>query len=237
MKFGKFVFGGLWCIEIGEVGEIVVIDMDSMIECELIIVILLKMGWIWVMKGYQLLDVEIKFKDGDGFFMVFYVEIIDKLMIFGVNGCFYMLFVNILLGGCGMGELLCLMIDLFNDVVVMVMFVYDKIVCYLVVLKVGDGFIVFVVDILVQIWMGKQVLNGDVLLICIVVGDYVVCVGENCKMLVFFIVELLEMGCGKGVWLQKFKDGGLLDVICIMLVDGLCWYEVGGCIWFELDLM
>ena len=38
-------------------------------------------------------------------------------------------------------------------------------------------------------------------------------VGENRKLLVFPLPELPEMGRGKGVRLQKYKDGGLSDAI------------------------
>lgn len=35
----------------------------------------------------------------------------------------------------------------------------------------------------------------------LVEGDFVVCVGENCKVLVFDLDELFVMVCGKGVCL------------------------------------
>lgn len=235
-KFGKSAPGGLRRTEIGEAGETAVIDMDSMIERESITVILSKMGWIRAMKGHQPLDAEIKFKDGDGPFMAFHAETTDKLMIFGANGRFYTLPANTLPGGRGMGEPLRLMIDLPNDVAVMAMFAHDKTARYLVASKAGDGFIVPAADILAQTRTGKQVLNGDALLIRTVAGDHVACVGENRKMLVFPIAELPEMGRGKGVRLQKFKDGGLSDAICITLADGLRWHEAGGRTRSEPDL-
>ena len=44
-------------------------------------------------------------------------------------------------------------------------------------------------------------------------GDHVAVVGENRKLLVFPLAELPEMGRGKGVRLQRYKDGGLADAI------------------------
>ena len=53
-------------------------------------------------------------------------------------------------------------------------------------------------------------------------------VGENRKMLVFPAAELPEMGRGKGVRLQRYKDGGLSDAVTFTLADGLSWKDSGG---------
>ena len=45
--------------------------------------------------------------------------------------------------------------------------------------------------------------------------------GENRKLLIFPPAELPEMTRGKGVILQKFRDGGLSDVRVFTLADGL----------------
>ena len=235
-KFGKSAPGGQRRTEIGEAGDMAVIDMDSMIEREPVTVILSKMGWIRAMKGHQPLDAEVKFKDGDGPFMALHAETTDKLMIFGANGRFYTLPANNLPGGRGMGEPLRLMIDLPNDAAVIGMFPWRDGLRYLVASKAGDGFIVNAGDIMAQTRSGKQVLNGDALLCRPVSGDHVVTVGENRKLLVFPLDELPEMGRGKGVRLQKFKDGGLSDAICITLAEGLRWQESGGRTRSEPDL-
>ncbi|MEO0923508.1 MAG: DNA gyrase C-terminal beta-propeller domain-containing protein, partial [Pseudomonadota bacterium] len=79
---------------------------------------------------------------------------------------------------------------------------------------------------------GKQVLNvkdGVVARVCRTVdGDHVACVGENRKVLIFPINELPEMGRGKGVRLQKFKDGGLSDASTFTMSDGLSWLDPAG---------
>ena len=235
-KFGKSAPGGLRRTEIGEAGDVAEIDMDAMIEREPVTVILSQMGWIRAMKGHQPLDAEVKFKDGDGPFMALHAETTDKLMIFGANGRFYTLPANNLPGGRGMGEPLRLMIDLPNDAAVIDMFPWRDGGRYLVASKAGDGFVVGAADILAQTRSGKQVLNGDALLCRAVSGDHVVTVGENRKMLVFPLAELPEMGRGKGVRLQKFKDGGLSDAVCITLAEGLRWQESGGRTRHEPDL-
>ena len=66
--------------------------------------------------------------------------------------------------------------------------------------------------------------------------DYVACVGENRKVLIFPLDELPEMGRGKGVRLQKFKDGGLADAKFITLSVGLSWQDPAGRTRTETDL-
>jgi topoisomerase-4 subunit A len=87
-------------------------------------------------------------------------------------------------------------------------------------------------DVIAQTRAGKQVLNvkGDVRArVCsTVTGDYVACVGENRKVLLFPLDELPEMGRGKGVRLQKYKDGGLSDATTFTLADGLSWLDPAG---------
>ena len=51
----------------------------------------------------------------------------------------------------------------------------------------------------------------------------VACIGENRKMLLFPIDQVPEMNRGRGVMLQKYKDGGLSDVKVYTKKDGLSW--------------
>jgi len=106
----------------------------------------------------------------------------------------------------------------------------------------GDGFVVSEADVLAQTRAGKQVLNtrGDVKArVCrrLAEGDdHVVCVGENRKVLVFPLSELPEMGRGKGVRLQKYKDGGLSDARTFNRAEGLSWKDPAGRTRSETDL-
>ncbi|TJW48176.1 MAG: DNA topoisomerase IV subunit A, partial [Mesorhizobium sp.] len=76
---------------------------------------------------------------------------------------------------------------------------------------------------------GKQVMNvkaPDEAQRCVpVAGDHLAIVGENRKMLVFPLAEIPEMGRGKGVRLQKYKDGGVLDLKTFTLASGLSWQD------------
>ena len=70
-----------------------------------------------------------------------------------------------------------------------------------------------------------------------IAGDHVAVVGENRKVLVFSIEELPEMNRGKGVRLQKYKDGGLSDVTTFDLAAGLSWLDPAGRTRTETDLL
>jgi len=69
-----------------------------------------------------------------------------------------------------------------------------------------------------------------------VTGDHVAVVGRNRKLLVFPMAELPEMTRGKGVRLQKYKDGGLADALCFAIADGLTWKDPAGRTRTERDL-
>ena len=59
-------------------------------------------------------------------------------------------------------------------------------------------------------------------------GDHVAIIGENRKLLCFPISEVAEMGRGKGVRLQRYKDGGVSDIRCFALETGLTWDDSAG---------
>ena len=52
----------------------------------------------------------------------------------------------------------------------------------------------------------------------------------------FPLEELPEMARGKGVRLQKYKDGGLVDAITFRLAEGLSWKDPAGRTRTETDL-
>jgi len=110
----------------------------------------------------------------------------------------------------------------------------------LVASSAGDGFVVNEDDVVAQTRSGKQVLNvrgyARARVCKPVTGDHVACVGENRKVLVFPLDELPEMGRGKGVRLQKYKDGGLSDATTFTLADGLSWLDPAGRTRTETDL-
>jgi topoisomerase IV subunit A len=230
--FGKDYAGGARRTAFAVAGEVEEVPLEAMIEREPVTVVCSKMGWIRAMSGHLVLEKALKYKDGDEARFVFHAETTDKLIVFGSNGRFYTLVADNLPGGRGMGEPLRLMIDLPNDVDIVDFFIHNLSVKRLVASTAGDGFIVPEAEIVAQTRSGRQVLNvkGDVkaLLAQPVTGDHVACVGENRKVLVFSLDELPEMGRGKGVRLQKYKDGGLSDATTFAIQEGLAWKDPAG---------
>ncbi|WP_368188376.1 DNA topoisomerase IV subunit A [Aestuariibius sp. HNIBRBA575] len=230
--FGATYEGGARRTTFAEAGVIEDVPIEAMIEREPITVVCSQMGWIRAMTGHIDLTRELKFKDGDGSRFVFHAETTDRLLAFGSNGRFYTISASNLPGGRGMGEPLRLMVDLPNEVQIVDLFIHKPDAKLLVASSAGDGFVVAENDVVAQTRTGKQVLNvrGDVTaLVCTsVVGDHVAVVGENRKVLVFPIDELPEMGRGKGVRLQKYKDGGLSDAHTFVLENGLSWLDPAG---------
>ena len=163
---------------------------------------------------------------------VFHAETTDRLLVFGSNGRFYTVSASSLPGGRGMGEPLRLIVDLPNEVQIVDLFIHQPDRKLLVASTAGDGFVVPENDVVAQTRSGKQVLNvrGEVrALVCKPVnGDSVATVGENRKVLVFALDELPEMGRGKGVRLQKYKDGGLSDATTFNRAEGLSWLDPAG---------
>ncbi|MBV2359810.1 DNA topoisomerase IV subunit A [Thalassococcus sp. CAU 1522] len=215
-----------------EAAEAEDVPLEAMIEREPVTVVCSQMGWIRAMTGHIDLTRELKFKDGDSPRFIFHAETTDKLLVFGSNGRFYTLSAANLPGGRGMGEPLRLMVDLPNEAEIVDLFIHRPGGKLLVASSAGDGFVVPEDDVVAQTRAGKQVLNvrDDVKArVCAPVqGDAVAVVGENRKVLVFMLDELPEMGRGKGVRLQKYKDGGLSDATTFTLGEGLSWRDPAG---------
>jgi topoisomerase-4 subunit A len=131
-----------------------------------------------------------------------------------------------------MGEPVRLMVDLPNEADITDLVLYRAGEKYLMASTDGDGFVAPAEELLAQTRTGKQVLNvrGEAkAAVCRKVsGDHVAVVGQNRKLLIFPLDELPEMGRGKGVRLQKYKDGGLVDATTFALADGLSWKDPAG---------
>jgi topoisomerase-4 subunit A len=131
-----------------------------------------------------------------------------------------------------MGEPIRLMVDLPNEAEMVDLFLHDPQRRLIVASDAGDGFVVPEAEVAAQTRAGKQVLNvkSPYKALCAkpVTGDSIATVGENRKVLVFGLDELPEMTRGKGVRLQKYKDGGLSDLATFTRADGLQWLDAGG---------
>ena len=205
------------------------IPTDAMIEREPVTVICSDKGWIRAQKGHGADTAEIKYKEGDRGKFILQAETTDKLVVFGTNGRFYTLGIDKLPGGRGHGEPIRLMIDLGNDQDLVAMFSHDPKRKLVVASHDGRGFVVPEGEIVAQTRAGRQVLNlgdGVEAAACAPAeGDTVAVVGENRKLLLFPLGELPEMTRGRGVILQRYKDGGLSDVKTFTYKEGLTWKQ------------
>jgi topoisomerase-4 subunit A len=226
-RFGVKAPGGKRRTEITDVPNAIDVPMDAVIEREPVTIICSQKGWIRAIRGH-LDDVsDIKFKDGDRGRYVLRAQTTDKLVAFGTNGRFYTLACGKLPGGRGHGEPIRLMIDLGNDQDIVRLMVHEPGRKLLVAASDGRGFIVAEDEVLAQTKSGKQVLNlsgGTEAQACVpVAGESVAVVGSNRKLVIFPVDELPEMTRGRGVIMQRFKDGGLADVSVFALDTGLSW--------------
>ncbi|WP_296762101.1 DNA topoisomerase IV subunit A [Sediminimonas sp.] len=239
-QFGRDAPGGARRTTFGDAGAAPETPIEAMIEREPITVVCSQMGWIRALAGHVPLDKPLKFKDGDGPRFMFHAQTTDRLLLFGSNGRAYTLPVVNLPGGRGMGDPVRLMVDLPNEADIVTLLVHAPGRTLLVASSAGDGFLVPEDEVLAQTRGGKQVLNlrGDAraLLCKPVAGDHVACVGENRKVIVFALDELPRMARGKGVRMQKYRDGGLSDATTFTLADGLSWKDPAGRTRTETDL-
>lgn len=211
------------------------IDVDlttAFITKEPVTIVLSEKGWIRALKG-KVEDLDtLKFKEGDSLAFAAHAETTDKILIFASNGKFYMLGADKLPGGRGNGEPVRLMVDLENDHVPIGLFVHNPEREILVASSDGYGFRVKEAEVVASTRGGRKTLNvkGDVEAVrCIEVrGEKIAAIGENRKILIFDVEDLPEMTRGKGVRLQKFKDGGLADVTTFKAEDGLVFIDSSG---------
>ncbi len=205
----------------------VVVPLDETVAREDITVVCSAKGWLRAFNGH-LSDVsEVKYKEGDKAKFVLYAGTTDKLLIFATNGRFYTLGCANLPPGRGHGEPVRLMIDLGNDHDVIRVLVHRPGGKLAVAASDGRGFIVEEDGVLARTRGGKQVLNvkGNVEAQACgpAEGDAVAVVGENRKLLVFKLGELPTLGRGRGVMLQRYREGGLADIKVFDSSRGLSW--------------
>ncbi len=213
------------------------IDPDleqSMIEKEPVTVVCSEKGWIRTMKGHLEDFSGLTYKDGDKGQFAFHAMTNDKVMLFSSSGKFFTLDVAKLPGGRGHGEPVRLMCDLDAADSIVSLFVHVPGTKRLVASTEGDGFIVAEEECLATTRKGKQVLNVKApveAVLCATVPDdatHIASIGENRKMVIFKRDEVPEMARGKGVRLQRFKDGGLSDAKAFKLKEGLSWIDSSG---------
>ncbi|MDX2027385.1 MAG: DNA topoisomerase IV subunit A [Alphaproteobacteria bacterium] len=230
-SFGKETKLGARRTEIADVPKELHVPVEAVIERENITIICSAKGWIRAMRGHIAEDAAaltgVKYKEGDEGAFALNAETTDKILLFAGNGRFYTLGGDKLPGGRGLGDPVRLMIDLPPEADILGIVKYQPEQKFIVASSDGRGFIVKAEDVLAQTKNGKQVLNvsGKVRAAAFapVSGDHIAVIGTNRKLLLFPLADLPEMSRGRGVILQKYKDGGLSDVKAFTLKEGLSW--------------
>lgn len=205
---------------------------EALVEREPVTVVVSDKGWIRTMKGHVEDLSGLAFKQDDKLGFAFFAETTSKLLLFATNGKFYSLDVAKLPGGRGHGEPIRLFIDLEQEAAPVALFVNKGGRKFLVASHEGQGFVVNEDDCVGTTKKGKQVLNVDMpneaRTVTEVIGDTVAVIGENRKMLIFPLDQVPERARGRGVRLQKYKDGGLSDVAVFEAKAGLTWKDSAG---------
>ncbi len=209
------------------------VDLEqAMIEKEPITVILSEKGWIRAMKGHMDDLAKLEFKQGDQLLRAVKAHTTDKLLLLATNGKVFTLTGDQLPGGRGHGEPVRLMVDLEENHAFVEVFVHEPGRKLLIAATSGHGFLVPEDEMVAMTRKGKQVMNltePEEARLCVPAdGDLVAVIGENRKMLVFPLEEVNEMGRGKGVRLQRYKDGGLSDIRVFKKDEGLSWLDPAG---------
>jgi topoisomerase-4 subunit A len=205
---------------------------EAMVVREPITVVVSEKGWIRALRGHQADISGIAFKADDGPKFAFPAETTSKILVFATNGRFYTIDASKLPGGRGHGEPVRLYADMEQDAELVSAFRYQGGRKFLVASFTGRGFVVAEDECLANTRKGKQVLNvkapDKAVAVAPVEGELAAAVGENRKMIIFPLDQVPEMARGRGVRLQRHKDGGLSDVTTFKADDGLRWIGEGG---------
>ncbi len=115
--------------------------------------------------------------------------------------------------------------DLPPEADIVAMFVHRQGRNLLLAAMSGHGFVTKEDDAVAMTRSGKRVMNvpnGIEAVTCTFVdGDSVAVLGENRKLLIFALAEVPELARGRGVILQRYKDGELVDARVFAWKEGL----------------
>jgi topoisomerase-4 subunit A len=215
--------------------EAPVIEADALeepVERLPVTVVCSRQGWVRVLRGHLEDETELKYKEGDGPRFVVRAHSTDRLILISNNGRAYLLPVGRLPGGRGEGEPLRVHVELARGAEALMLAVHRPDGKVLLASGAARGFVADEASIAAQMRSGKQVFNleeGERLIAAAPAeGDHVATIGTNRKLLIFPLDQLPVMSRGKGVVLQRYKDGKLGDAVVFRLEEGLSWPTAKG---------
>lgn len=221
--------------DFAEAPQVEPLSISAMIEREPLTVILSERQWVRAMKGHAD-DASLagqKFKEGDALASAFHAETTDRILVAAAGGRFFTLAAHELPGGRGFGEPLGLMVDFPAGEAVVAALPWREGLRLLIAASDGRGFVADAAELLAETRKGRQVVNlkgaARVAVVQPIAADHdhVAVIGENRKLLVFPLDALPVLARGQGVALQKYKDGGLSDLVTLKRADGLSWKLLG----------
>ena len=226
--------------DIEEMPDVVDFNEEQFLVKEPITIILSEQGWVRSQKGHLGNETDLKYREGDKEYFKVHALTTDKIVFFADNGRAFTIAANKLPSGRGFGEPLSLSFDLKPENKIITCFPnFEGFV--VVASNNGYGFKINTKNLIAQTKSGKQILNikGEIKAkVCKKIdGDTLAVVGNNRKLIVFSLNELPELNKGKGVILQRYKDGTLSDLTTFKNEDGLKWEMNGGRQRTEKDLL
>jgi topoisomerase-4 subunit A len=232
-KYGPETKLGCRRTSFGEVPDIAIADVaEAMIEREPVTVVVSEKGWIRALKGKVEDIASLQFKGDDALAVSFFAETISKILVLASDGRIFTLDAAKLPGGRGQGEPIRVMADIAEGETIAAVFPYVAGKKMLVASSDGRGFVASQDEMVGGTRKGKQLLNvrkpASAALTVPAEGDHVGVIGENRKLLIFPLVQLPEMARGKGVRLQRYRDGGISDAKVFYLKEGLSWKDTAG---------
>ncbi|MCY3672750.1 MAG: DNA topoisomerase IV subunit A, partial [Alphaproteobacteria bacterium] len=192
-------------------------------------VLVSEMGWVRVLKGHIGAGAAPRYKEGDSEAWRLAVETSDKLLLFAASGRVFTVAVDRLPDGRGMGRPLRMHVDMAQE---------DRIVSIraarpdgrlLLAAEDGRGFVVREEGAIAQTRNGRQVMTGKLKAVAEIRpdDDSIAVIGRNRRLLIFPLEQAPELTRGRGVRLQRYERGGLVDVTALRMEDGLVW-RIGG---------
>ena len=226
--------------DIEEMPDVDDFNEEQFLAKEPITIILSEQGWVRSQKGHLGNETDLKYREGDKEYFKVHALTTDKIVFFADNGRAFTISANKLPSGRGFGEPLSLSFDLKPENKIITCFPnFEGFV--VVASNNGYGFKINTKNLIAQTKSGKQILNikGEIKAkVCKKIdGDTLAVVGNNRKLIVFSLNELPELNKGKGVILQRYKDGTLSDLTTFKNEDGLKWEMNGGRQRTEKDLL
>ena len=204
----------------------------ALVEREPITIVISEKGWIRALKGHVTDLSALQFKGDDKLGTSFLAETTSRILVFATDGRAFTLDASKLPGGRSQGEPIRVMADLGEGQGITAVMPYVAGTKMIVAATDGRGFVVGQDDMIGETRKGRQVLNVDAPAEAVLIkpagGDHVAVIGNNRKLLVFPIDQVPEMGRGKGVRLQRYKDGSIADIITFNIADGLSWVDGAG---------